>query len=164
MTIMQPVKRIEYAEREVDRYKGDVQDWKRAHDDLAERCWPWEDLAGKANLIFGQILKLDNDVQADVLTGLIEFDPEMDQRITKVLEEWLKVSCEVFPHLAQLKQEFGHVDGADEMRRNIRQATAILTPDANYFQGDELVRLRDEAVEAYQTGQTEPLFGDGGTR
>lgn len=85
MSMTQPDNRIAYARRGVERYREDVDDWKRRHDSLATHCWMWEDVVLKANLTF-----------------------------------------------------------------NIRQAKAILTPDDEYFCGDKLVSIRDEAIDAHR--------------
>jgi hypothetical protein len=156
----QPLARIGYAEKEVDRYKVDVRDWKTKHSDLAERCWPWEDLAAKANFLFGRILDLDTDVQEEILAGRMEYDAEFDNKLRGLLREWLEVSEDVLPHLVRLEAEYEVIDGAAQLRDNIEQARAILTPDDQLFRAERLVELRDAAIDAHRRGMTESLLDD----
>jgi hypothetical protein len=156
---MQPLQRIEFAQKEVDRFHGDVDSWKLLHDDLQHECWLWEDLIAKGNFLFTRILDLDTDIQESVLSGADEFDPDLDCKIHKILAEWLEVACEIEPHILRLRNQYGTVDGGDELKSHIREARGILTPDNDFFAGDKLAELRDRAIEDNRAGLTEPMLG-----
>lgn len=164
MATTQSISRINFAEREVDRYQEDVNAWKPEHDPLNTDFWIWEDLVAKANFIFGRILELDTDIQEGVLTGKFEFDEEADVKVRDLLRQWSEVSVKVLQHVVQLEKLFGDVEGAQVLRANMKQAQSMLTPDSEFFNSEQLVELRDAAIEAHRSGQTEPLHGErGGT-
>jgi len=162
MAATQSIKRIDFAKKEVVRYRADVEDWKAEHDQLTADCWVWEDLVAKANFIFGRILDLDTDIQESVLAGQAEFDEATDRNLREVLGQWSEVSLVVLHHAVRLEKTYGDVDGAQVLRANIEQAQSILTADSEFFSSERLVELRDTAIEAHRSGQTESLYGDWG--
>ena len=161
MSLTQPLGRIEYAKREVARYHDDVEDWKKEHDELRKKCWPWEDLVGKANWIFDQVLDVDLNIREAVFKGEIGFDAQLEERVYDVLRQWLEVSIVVTSHIDRLEKEYGSVEGGREFRRRISQAQAMLTPDSKFFGDENLARLRDKALEANARGLTERLLNNG---
>lgn len=161
MPMTQPLDRIRYAAKEVHRFQHDVEDWKSAHDELANDCWVWEDLIARANSLFQRIIQLDAYVREAVLAGQIDFDPETEEKVTNLLKDWLEISLELVPIAERLKTEYGAVEGLTELQDKIGQAKAILTPDPVFFGTDELAKLRDEAIEDHRSGQTEPLLENG---
>jgi hypothetical protein len=158
MMMTQPIERIEYAEKEVGRYKEDVESWKRAHDALVKDCWVWEDLIAKANFIYDRIMHVDDQVQHCLLVGRCRDELGLQQKLRDLLAGWLAVSLQVLPQGERLRREHGDAEGLDTLKENVCQAKAALTPDDEFFAGDRLSALRDEAIEADRLGRTEPLL------
>lgn len=160
MGITEPIRRIKFAEKEVKRYRDDVEGWKKLHDDLQEDCWIWEDLIAKANFIFLRYLKLDHDIQQAILTSVIDYSEETEQEMWTLLRDWLDISRQLIPQVDRLKQSYGSVDGSEDLLRNVKEAEAMLTPDDEFFSGDKLVSLRDRAIEDHRSGETRTLLDD----
>ncbi len=158
MSMTQPIERIEYAEKEVGRYKEDVELWRRDHVALVKDCWPWEDAIAKANFIFDRVMHLDIEIQQYILVSRGLDETGLQVKLRDLLGNWLAVSLQVVPHGERLRREYGDAEGLDALKENVRQAQSILTPDDEFFFGDKLSTLRDEAIEAHQLGLTESLL------
>ncbi len=158
MSMTQPLERIEFTKRQVNRYKDNME-WARAHTGLAEACWVLEDVIAEANYQFERLLKLDIQVQEHVL--LERGDAEMQDRVSAVLNVWLTASLQVLPQTERLEGNYGQIAGADELREHVKEAKAMLTPDDEFFSSDKLLSDRsDEAIDAYRSGLTEALMDD----
>jgi hypothetical protein len=157
MPMTQPQRRIKNAEREVIRFRDDViqQDWKQQHDALSEDCWAWEDLIAKANFLFDRIMDVDTDIQEYVLTNHLEYDAALQEKLRSLTEDWLNISIQLIPHVERLEQEYGEVEGGHKLRENLSEANGILTDDRDFFGGEDLARMRDEAIDAHRAGRTE---------
>jgi hypothetical protein len=158
MSMTQPIERIEYAEKEVGRYRDDVESLKRDHGTLAKECWVWEDLIAKANFIFDRIMHIDVQVQHCLLVGRCRDEEGLQEKLRDLLRAWLAVSLQVIAQGERLERDYGEVEGLDSLRANVQEARSALTPDDEFFAGDNLSALRDEAVEAHRSGLTEPLL------
>jgi hypothetical protein len=155
----QSLDRIRFAEKDVVRFTEDVEEWKSNHDALANDCWMWENVIAKANLWFHQFIKLDESIQ-EVLFTKPEADPCVQEELRQVLRRWLEFADAALLQAARLEREYGRVDGADGLESNARQARAFLTPDHEYFAGEKLGHAEERAIEAYRSGNTEPLLDD----
>ena len=102
------------------------------------------------------ILNIDEEIQKFLLSNPCP-DGYSQDAMRKVLAQWLASSLVTSRHADRLRDEYGRLDGSEELEANIRQAQAILTPDNAFFVSDELWSTRDVAVESHRAGQTEPL-------
>ena len=163
MTENRPLKTLKYAEKEVDRYKEDVEDWKQDHDDLSKDCWLWEDIAAKADFVFHRIILLDQDVREAEFSGKFSRQGsfvDFDRRLTDLLRGWVEVSAQTEPHVVRLASVYCRVDGGHEFLSNLAEARAILTPDNDFFNHDKLIEMRDCSVDTLRSGLAEPMFDD----
>lgn len=152
--------RIDYTAREVDRYRDDVEDWKSKHDQLVNDLWMWEQFISKANYLFAFVVRVDEDIQMLLLTYADANQGMLD--VTRgLMSRWLTVSLMIRDQAERLRSEFGSVEGAAELERNIEAAQAMLTLDSEFFDGDKLDALREQALKEHRAGLTEPLFCDG---
>ncbi len=154
MTVTQPLGRVRFAEREVLRYRRDVEDGAKGHD-ASDPGWAWDEVVAKANFLFDRLIDLDLDIRELVLSDRMEFDPGLDAKVRGLLRDWLDVSLRVIPHI-----EGRTVDAADLLRTRVEEARSMLTPDGEFFGGDELARLRDDAIDDHRAGRTEPFDVD----
>ena len=159
MKTPQPLDRIEYTEREVGRYKDDVESWQTRPDAPATNGWVWEDSIAKANFLFDRIMRIDFQVQHHIVVERGEVDSGLEEKVRELLRAWLNVSLQVVAQGERLQRERGQADGLDALETNVREATAILTPDDQFFNPDRLASLRDQAIDAHRSGMTEPLLG-----
>jgi hypothetical protein len=157
MPLTQPEERIRFTQKEVGRYQEDVEEWKQAHESLRRDCWFWEKLIGKANRLFNQILDLDSDIRESVFSGEITAQEEerLHKEVVSLVQQWLQISQDFLRQVVRLEGEYGVVEGAQELRQHIKDAEGILTSDEQFFQGDELARLRDQAIDDHRAGRTE---------
>jgi hypothetical protein len=157
MQMTQPLAHIEFTKQRVNRYKDDVQRWEQGHSELASDCWAWEDFIDDANRLFARLLKLDVQVQRYVLLDRGD-DAGMQDKLIAAVSEWLSASLQVLPQAERLESEYGRIAGADELKRNVKAAKAMLTPDDEFFSPETLSRYSDDAIEAHRAGLTEPLL------
>jgi hypothetical protein len=146
MPVLEPLPRFAFTVKEVQRYKDDVQQWDPRQDS--------GDLVAKALFIFERIKNLDTWIEEYFLADGNEFNREMHEKPRELLRDWLDYSRRVIALVAALQDEDS---GIEELRRNIHQAEASLTPDDEFFDSDELADLRDNAIDAHRAGETEPL-------
>src|SRR5437660_1080179 len=92
-SITQPdyVKRIRRCERELNVYRGDIEDWKDAHIEL-EKCWAWDDLVSKASYLYDLILEIDSDFQDLLVEHADHYHAELDDKIRHLAADWLSLS------------------------------------------------------------------------
>lgn len=159
MSKSQPLERIEFAHKEVERYRDDVDDWKQAHDALSNDCWVWEDLIAKASFLYRRMLILDEELQKFLLAEPAA-DGSLQAALRNVLAEWLNTSLLCTGYTDRVRKLHGQVRGAEELIANIKEAQAILTPDDVFFDDPEMWSMRDEAVASHRAGETEPLLDD----
>ncbi len=97
MPIAKPIERIAFAQKEIDRYREDVDGSTRGEDGPAIDDRVLEDLIAKANFLFGRILRLDEEIQ-----GFLLANPTVDRRVQdalrNVLAGWLDTSLVCMGH------------------------------------------------------------------
>ncbi len=162
MQITQPLRRIESVARDIGRLRDDVilENQDRPIAPFEDR-WPWENLVAKANFLFDRIMDLDSAIQELVLTDRVGFDRELDAKVGDLVIGWHETCLDVLPHVDRLIQAGHHVVGAGKFRDNLSEARGILTDDREFFAGDHLDRLQDEAIDAHRAGLTEPMSNVG---
>jgi hypothetical protein len=119
MSTTQPLDRIEFAEREFEEYREYAEAWKQEHDELATRCWAIEDVISKANYVYDRIASLDAELKKH---STCEDVPEFYVRNQYLLRSWFTVSSSLESRALNLEAEYGHVEGADDLRKNIAKA------------------------------------------
>jgi len=152
--------RIEYAKKEVERYKHDVEDWKQKHDEVARGCWPLEDLIANLNCLFNRILDIDIQVHEFIFVQKGAADPALLGQVGDLLTQWASVSEQILLHSKRVAASYGEFEGVPDLAKNARQARAILTPDSEFFAEDKLGCLEDEAIQEHRAGLTEPFLCD----
>jgi hypothetical protein len=159
MSYVEAQVRIDYTTREVERYRVDVEDWKRKHDQVVNDLWVWEQLMSKANELFALVVGIDEDIQM-LLLSYADANQEMLGVTRGLMKQWLTVSLVIRDQADRLRSEHGSAKDATELERNIEAAQAMLTPDSEFFDADELAQLCDRAVADNRAGLTEPFFAN----
>jgi hypothetical protein len=155
MTTVQPRRRIRFAQKEVFRFREDIEDCIAENLDLVIDLGLARDLVDRSNYLFGWIMLVDNSIRVVVLEGyasdeLIDFAKE-------VLRQWLEVSLLLLQKIDRLESEHGIIEGTKEFRAKIAEARGIFTPDEDFFRDDKLIELRDQAIDQHRAGQSEEL-------
>jgi hypothetical protein len=141
-------------------YREESDLWKRDHA-LAMAYYNFQDFLEFGINLFDSITKIDEDWRLRVLKHEFKYDPVTAKKILGLYETWLEPCAEIERIALFLEQTFGNLANAAEFQLRCREARGIVTPDEQFFVGDALVNLRDEAIEENCKGET---FDVGGAR
>ena len=133
------MEQIEFVERELEGYRGYVEDWRRDHTEVARRFWPVEDVIAKANFVFGSLLRISGDLRRNSADDLAV---EMCVRHQHLMRQWLALSVTVLEHVVELEKTFDAVEGAPQFCANMvvarsetEAATAVeIDDDGNVYE------------------------------
>ena len=139
--------------REVQRFAEDDQCWKTDYD-AAMKCRTVEYRLARAMAVYDWIVRIDEVWRLSVYQGGQAYDAETHELLTSAFRVWLGASEKLLGDLADIEQQGFTVRQAAEYRARVREAQGSLTDDAEFFSGRELVRLRDEAIDANARGET----------
>jgi hypothetical protein len=102
--------------------------------------------------------KFDLAWKTKVHKGVVKYDKEIDDMIGTLYELWMHPCDRVMKRLKDFEGQGFQVSGADEFRRACQEVKGILTPDEEFFAGnDAFVRLQEQAIEANRRGETVEL-------
>ena len=107
-----------------------------------------------SNHLFETISRFDSGWHAGVFAGQIAYNADQAAHILGFYRTWSKHADRVLAILDRLESEGHAFRGTDEYRRHCREARGLLTSDAEFFAGDALVALRDEAIDEHREGRT----------
>lgn len=68
---------------------------------------------------------------------------------------WLNAAEAILPHLEDGDEVTD--EQSSRFKACVLEARGILTPDDQFFTGDALAELRDQAIDEHRAGQTEPM-------
>jgi hypothetical protein len=137
------------------RYEEQPERWKQDHN-AAMHCFDFEGLLAFGLSLFDFINRIDEAWRIKVFRNLVPYNPTVDEGIEELYHLWLKPCDRLLVRLSELEKYFD-VAGAKEFRSACREVQGILTEDEEFFAHDQLVRLRDEAVEANRRGEVEEM-------
>ena len=135
------------------RRQARKESWKADHD-AAMKCYRFEEMLWAANGVFDAITQFDENHRARVFSGEIEYDADHSGVIKEAYRWWLGPSEGFKQAIERYRGRFGEVSNSEEFLSRCREAQGILTDDAEFFSGDALTQLRDEAIDAFRAGQT----------
>lgn len=137
----------------ITSYAEGVESWKSAYV-AAMKCRDLEDWLYVGNGIFDAITAFDEKHQFRVLSGEIEYDPAHNELIKSAYKWWLG-PCEVLStEINSLRAQGFLVDNSEAFLSNCRESTGILTDDAEFFDSEALIALRDEAIDEHRAGES----------
>jgi hypothetical protein len=127
--------------------------WQQDHED-ARDCQVLEFLLRTSLRFLDEIGNLDNKNRLLVLQG--EAEAGAEELAAKLYQHWFKGATTILmPSLTAMEGKGYQVEGAVEFRTACREVKGILTPDAQFFDGERLVDLPDKAIESHRRGETE---------
>jgi len=121
-----PQRKIRVTTKELARLHEDVEDWKIGYEALADDCWIWENLIGRANEAYKSFQKLVASIETEAISGAIEYTEALDAAMTKAYKLWSEVALEMRPQVERLVGIYGNVDGAEELLANFDEGKAIV--------------------------------------
>ena len=98
--------------------------------------------------LYRNICLLDENWRIAVLTKKIEHDTDFAGDLRELFVKMARLLCRTRDTLlAHYEDEYGDVEHAEDFRRCCNELTDMLTPDADFFNHDALVDLRDAALD-----------------
>ena len=134
-------------------YRCEADEWRPDHD-VTMKCHEIEDFLRAGIVIFDSLVEMDEKYRERVLSGKISHDPRTDKALMGAFAMWLRPCVNIKRALAAFENRFGTVEHAEEFRSRCREAEGMLVKDGEFFSGDALTELRDEAIDAHRRGET----------
>ena len=148
---------LNLAREQLERYEKSSESWKEDHE-AAQRCLDFEGLLAYGVSLVRFIDAIDLAWRTKVLQKQLPHDAKMEEAIDCLYRGWLYPRERMTKRLESFEEQGFLVSGADEFRQACREVKGILTPDGEFFAGnDALLRKQDEAVEAHGRGETVEL-------
>ncbi len=123
MATSQPLDRLEFAEKEIVRYKEDLDEWKQKHEQLVNYWSPIEDFVPKAIYLYEFITRQGKRLHERALEQREDLVPEIYVRNRLRLKEWLTLSLLVQDELRSVAAEYiGELPDAAKLATCIEQA------------------------------------------
>jgi hypothetical protein len=130
-----------------------------ADHDAAMKCYEIQERAAYLVFVFERISHADEEIHAENLGDSSQEAADVLKALEELYAKWYATATECLQVIERAEAEGFEVDGSDAFRRYHREARGVLTPDEEFFQGDKLVELRDEAIDANQKEDVEPPEG-----
>lgn len=119
----------------------------------APLCLAFEGLLALGLSAFQFIRNFDERWHLQVFQKKLPYDRETDLAIRTLYELWHVTGQRVLETIALFEKEGLEVDGAEDFKSYHREAEGILTPDAEFYAGAALVKLRDDAMDSHRRGE-----------
>lgn len=104
--------------------------------------------------LFDAITTFDERHQLRVFSNDIPFDADHASIIKNAYRWWLGPCDAIDAEITQLEKADFEVDHAQVFRSKCREAKGILTEDAEFFNSEALIALRDEAIDEHRAGNS----------
>lgn len=103
---------------------------------------------------FHWLNRADCQIRLDVFEGRAPHDPSVDEALTTLYRLWLR-PCDTAERWISLQLQRGYTpDNLDEYRDSFREVKALVAPSDEV--AGQIEAMRDQAIEDYQAGRTEP--------
>jgi hypothetical protein len=144
MTSAQASAGIRLAEKQISRYREDVEEWKRDHDVVAKLCWRIEELIESAHHSIHSIMRAEAALRADAISEGENL--ELSLKLRYVFNEWLELSkTEILTVVERLEERY-NINGASVLRSDIETVQARLN-SVRPVRIDETGRVFEETGE-----------------
>jgi hypothetical protein len=137
----------------LNAYADRAEQWKVDHIE-AKACYDLEATLVWGLSLFFAIDLIDNNRHYMVFRNSAEYDPAAEQAVENLYKDWLRPADQLLARIEEMERSGYVVKWSDPFRRACRETKGVLTPDSEFFTGDSLVALRDEAIDAHREGHT----------
>jgi hypothetical protein len=134
--------------------------WKANHL-AAMSCRNVEDLVRLSVQTVEWINREEENWRYSILSGATSCSEVEERFFAAMYDRWLQLCRNFLEPISRLEGRGFVVEMADRFHAQIRETEGILTPDAQFFAADALVRLRDEAIDEHRRGEGENVVGQG---
>jgi hypothetical protein len=99
---------------------------------------------------------LDYDVRwrTAVFRGETGYDPAIEERIEAGLRTWLNLTESLLARLEPIRSWGFRPASLETLRPRIAEVRNMLTPDDEFFEGEELDDLTEKAISEHEAGRT----------
>jgi len=132
--------------------------WKANHLEAMD-CRRLEELLLLCVETFDRINREEEEERLAVLTNKEPPPASGMQEYRDFFSEWATLCKNFLKPLDRLEKRGFVVDYSERFRVCIREAEGILMSDSDFFSGNTLVRLRDEAIEEFRQGEAKDVEG-----
>lgn len=101
--------------RVVDRLREDVEEWRAAHERLARDLWELEDVIQQGLRCLDDIDRAWERLKNSVSSDRLAVGGELSGRRRMLLRAWLEISKGIADLVVRIRDEYGDVEGADEL-------------------------------------------------
>ena len=113
-----------------------------------------EDFLQLAINAFDWLMRADLSFRKAIYRDTKNYDQEVDDALSKLLKHW-QSPCEFAERwAADLANRGFHVANLARFRECCRAVAGMLTSDAEFFSSEDLVHLRDAALDEHAQGKT----------
>ena len=138
---------------ELDSCENKIDLW-RANHEVAMLYFDTSDLVKKTNDLFESITRLDDDFRNEFYNDPSRYDDWKEAKIDELFRRWTFIAHSLLKDLVPwAEKEFNGVVGSDTLRRRLSESVGIVADPAEFYQGDELVAARDQAIDEHLNGQ-----------
>jgi hypothetical protein len=111
--------------------------------------------------MFRLVTQLDEAWYAEVARGSIAYMYADETEIAGYYQDWLVAAREIDAELTQFQGAGVSFEDAATFRRCLTEARGVLTPDSEFFGGQALAKLRDDAINWHRRGGSVEEHGFG---
>lgn len=146
----------------LDAYEDEYDVWKADHAQ-AMLYFNFCDLLEEGVRLFNSICRLDENWRGDVAKKRTEYDEDTHSKIFDLFRRWAKIGRRIDEQLLPwFVQEYGgDVKSSKEFLACYREVQGILAKDEDFFNGESLSALRDQAIDEFRKGETLEFSGQG---
>jgi hypothetical protein len=144
---------LRIVEAHLDALARQSEAWKEDHD-KAMACYRLEEVIAYAIFVFDRIVAHDNHWHSEIFNKNAAYNDDLDREIETLFRLWSAQALICLDCAKTMSQQGFRVDGADRLQSQQEEALGILTPDEEFFNSDNLVKLRDSSIDDYRRGDT----------
>jgi hypothetical protein len=113
-----------------------------------------DEAAAQACQILDGLLDFEVEWKTSVFEGETEYDQAIQDRLDVVVKIWAEGVEAFLSSLDRLKPMGLHLAGLDALRSQLAEVRSMLTPDDEFFRGEELDEMARAAIEEDEAGRT----------
>lgn len=139
--------------RQVELCDQASESWTSDHKD-AMQCHDLQEWLAILISTYDLVVRLDERWRHAVFEKLEVHDPAVDREISDLFTRWKHAATIMERRIRDFETKQFDVDHAAALRKRLHEVTSLLTPDREFFTGQALVDLRDDAIDQHRRGQT----------
>ncbi len=145
---------VDLVKGNLDQYNLATDSWLNDHRQ-AMQCLDFEEFLRFGLTFFEFINHLDESWRHRVRRKIETYSPECHDIILELYRLWMRPCDKLIQVIERFEADGFDIEPKEVFLAACRECRGILTPDEDFFQGDQLDRLRNSATEELAAGTTE---------